>query len=69
MPAALLPNGTKTWDRVTGKAVYRSVVKLARERQAAMVRGLGDDEVTVFVKTLERIIEQLCAESEIGSFP
>lgn len=51
----------------SGKAVYRSVVKLARQRQDAMIDGLSEQEVQAFHATLGRIVQRLrnSGESEL----
>jgi DNA-binding MarR family transcriptional regulator len=54
-------DGRRQLNRMTasGRAVYRAVVKLARQRQEAMVRGLAEKEVLLFDDMLGRIIGRL----------
>ena len=54
-------DGRRQINRMTtaGKTVYRAVVKLARQRQDAMIDGLSAQEVRVFHQTLARIVERL----------
>lgn len=47
----------------SGKAVYRAVVKLARQRQQAMIEGLGEEEITAFHQTLGKILQHLREKS------
>lgn len=43
----------------SGRTTHRAVVKLARERQEAMVLGLSEKDVRLFDETLSRIIGRL----------
>jgi DNA-binding MarR family transcriptional regulator len=58
-------DGRRQINRMTsaGRATYRSVVKLARDRQDAMASDLSARDLVVLERTLDRIINHL---KEVG---
>jgi DNA-binding MarR family transcriptional regulator len=56
-------DGRRQINQVTsaGHALYRSTVKLARDRQEAMARGLTAEETKRFGDMLQRVVKQLRA--------